>query len=109
VPAEFQCDVFLSHSAKDKEVVRPIAARLWADGLKVLFDEWVLKPSYSIPAKIDEGLKDSRALVLCVLAHACDPDRAQLEADTSRFRDPLNQERRFLPLRVDDARPIQNF
>jgi hypothetical protein len=31
---------FLSHSAKDKAVVRPLAERLRADGLKVWFDEW---------------------------------------------------------------------
>ncbi|MCX6878276.1 MAG: toll/interleukin-1 receptor domain-containing protein [Verrucomicrobia bacterium] len=37
---EFPCDVFLSHSAKDKAVVRPLAERLRADGLKVWFDEW---------------------------------------------------------------------
>ena len=37
---EFQYDVFLSHSAKDKAVVRPLAERLRADGVKVWFDEW---------------------------------------------------------------------
>jgi hypothetical protein len=33
-------------------------------------------------------------------------DWAQLEAGTLRFRDPLNKDRRFIPLRLDDA-PIQ--
>ena len=55
MPNEFPYDVFLSHSAKDKAVVRPLAERLRKDGLKVWFDEWVLKPSDSIPAKIEEG------------------------------------------------------
>jgi hypothetical protein len=32
----FPCDVFLSRSAKDKAVVRPLAERLQADGLKML-------------------------------------------------------------------------
>ena len=31
----FEYDVFLSHSAKDKAVVRPLAKRLRQDGLKV--------------------------------------------------------------------------
>ena len=53
-------DVFLSHSAKDKAVVRPLAERLRQDGLKVWFDEWVLKPGDSIPAKIEEGLEQSQ-------------------------------------------------
>ena len=99
-------DVFLSHSAKDKAVVRPLAERLRQDGLKVWFDEWVLRPGDCIPAKIEAGLEHSRVLVLCMSAHAFGSDWAQLEAGTFRFRDPLNQERRFIPLRLDDA-PIK--
>ena len=98
---EFQYDVFLSHSAKDKAVVRPLAERLRKDGLKVWFDEWVLKPGDSIPAKIDppslrsyggigEGLEHSRVLacpavasgrrrMLYLSAHAFGSDWAQLE------------------------------
>ncbi len=99
-------DVFLSHNSKDKAVVRPLAKRLQADGLKVWFDEWVLKPGDSILAKIDEGLEHSRVLVLCMSAQAFGSDWAQLEAGTFRFRDPLNRERRLIPLRLDDA-PIK--
>ena len=36
---DFTYDVFLSHSSKDKAVVRDIAERLRADGLRVWFDE----------------------------------------------------------------------
>ncbi|MFA5192336.1 MAG: TIR domain-containing protein [Verrucomicrobiia bacterium] len=99
----FTHDVFLSHSSKDKAVVRPLAERLQKDGLNVWFDEWVLKPGDSIPAKIEEGLEHSRVLVLCMSANAFGSDWAQLEAGAFRFRDPLNQERRFIPLRLDDA------
>ncbi len=53
----FPCDVFLSHSAKDKAVARPLAERLRKDGLKVWFNEWVLKPGDSIPAKIEERME----------------------------------------------------
>src|SRR5829696_4815280 len=52
---EIPYDVFLSHSAKDKAVVRDVAEQLRKDGVKVWFDEWVLKPGDSIPAKIEEG------------------------------------------------------
>ena len=111
MPADFQYDVFLSHSAKDKAVVRPLAERLRKDGLKGWVDEWVLKPGDSIPAKIEAGLEHSRVLVLCMSAQAFGSDWAQLEAGTCgrgnlRFRDPLNRERRFIPLRLDDA-PIK--
>ena len=45
-------------------------------------------------------------LVLCMSANAFGSDWAQLESGTFRFRDPLNKERRFIPLRLDDA-PIK--
>jgi len=96
---DFKYDVFLSHSTKDKEVVRSIAERLCADGLRVWFDEREIKPGHSISAKMEEGLEDSRVLVLCMSANAFGSDWAQLEAGTFRFRDPLNKDRRFIPLR----------
>ena len=114
---DFQYDVFLSHNTKDKAVVRPLAERLRQDGLKVWFDEWVLKPGDSIPAKIDppslgssgaieEGLEHSRVLVLCMSVNTFGSHWAQLEAGSFRFRDPLNPEHRFIPLRLNDA-PIK--
>jgi WD40 repeat protein len=100
---DFRYDVFLSHSSKDKAVVRPLAERLRADGLRVWYDEWELKPGDNILSKIEEGLEYSRVLVLCMSAHAFGSDWAQLESGTFRFRDPLNKERRFIPLRLDEA------
>ena len=86
--------------------MRAVAERLRADGLHVWIDDWEIKPGHNIPAKIDEGLEQSRVLVLCMSANAFGSDWAQLEAGTFRFRDPLNKERRFIPLRLDDA-PIK--
>lgn len=100
---DFGFDVFLSHSSKDKDVVRPLAERLRGDGVRVWFDEWQIKPGDSIPAKIEEGLERSRVLVLCMSGNAFGSDWAQLESGTYRFKDPLNKERRFIPLRLDDA------
>ena len=117
MPDGLQYDVFLSYSSKDRTIVCAVAERLRVDGLRVWFDEWVLKAGDSIPAKIEEGLEHSRVLacpavasarrrMLCMSANAFGSDWAQLEAGTFRFRDPLNKERRFIPLRLDDA-PIK--
>jgi hypothetical protein len=103
---QFKYDVFLSHSTKDKDVVRVVAERLKADDLKVWFDEWILKSNKNIPAKVEEGLERSRALVLFMSANAFGSDWSQLESQTFRFRDPSNKERRFIPLRLDDG-PIK--
>jgi len=94
----FIYDVFISHSAMDKVVVREVAERLRADGLKVWFDEWEIRPGDSIPAKIEEGLEHSRVLacpaiarrrMLCMSANAFGSDWAQLDRETNgcrRFR-----------------------
>ena len=117
---EFPSYVFLSHSAKDQAVVRPLAERLRADGVRAWFDEGGLQPGDSIEksqtktAKIEEGLdffsfgfrvSEFGFPRPCLSAHAFGSDWAQLESGTLRtgqrpFRDPLNKERRFLPLRV---------
>ncbi|WP_395743598.1 TIR domain-containing protein [Prosthecobacter sp.] len=128
MPDDLQFDVFLSYSTKDREVVYGIAEQLKSDGVKVWFDEWQIKvtegvnlgakPSLKERAaaklrdeldrkkKIEEGLERSRMLVLCMSANAFGTDWAELEPYTFRFRDPLNKERRFLPLRLDDT-PIK--
>ena len=62
MPDEFPCDVFLSHSAQDKAVVRPLAERLRADGVQVWFDEWVLKPGDSIEKNQSKTAKIAEAL-----------------------------------------------
>jgi hypothetical protein len=100
---EFQLDGFLSHSSKDKTVVRELGARLKRDGVRVWLDEEPIKPGDNMPAKIKEGLEHSRVLVLCMSANAFGSDWAQLEAGMFRFHDPLNKERRFLPLRLAAA------
>ena len=85
MPDDFHYDVFLSHSSKDKAVVRPLAERLRADGI---FKNSQLSTFISQPPG-GSGW-------------------AQLKSGTFRtgqrpFRDPLNKERRFLFLRLDDA------
>jgi hypothetical protein len=51
--AEFQYDVFLSHSSEDKAVVRPLAERSRKDGLnlEILHSAFILLPSPSVPIR----------------------------------------------------------
>ncbi|MEN9867587.1 MAG: hypothetical protein RL748_3177 [Pseudomonadota bacterium] len=104
-PAE-QFDVFLSHSSRDKIAVRALAERLKQGGLRVWFDEWEIRIGDSIPSRIEIGLESAKILILCMSAHAFGSDWTQLESQTFRFRDPLNKNRRFIPVRLDDT-PIK--
>src|SRR4051812_44865165 len=103
-PETFDFDVFLSHSSMDKSVVRDLAGRLKASKLKVWFDEWEIGPGDSIFAKIRDGLERSRILLLFMSRNGFGSGWATLEHQTILFADPLNRERRFIPLRLDDAR-----
>ena len=94
----FKFDVFLSHSNEDKLVVRELAERVKAYGLRVWFDEWQIRPAdmILIPQKIDEGLEVSRILLLAMSKAAFGSEWANLESGTFRFR---HKHRRFIRLR----------
>jgi hypothetical protein len=59
MPDRFAYDVFLSHNSKDKPRVRKLAEDLRTAGLRVWFDEWVLKPGDDIYLSIERGLHAS--------------------------------------------------
>ena len=119
----FHYYVFLCHRAKDKVVVRPLVERLRADGLNVWscppqplgeggFDECMLKPGDSILAKIEPPSLRSYSWTWEIQEYyvlACPAVASELRrrAGILLFRNSLNRERRFIPLRLDDA-PIKS-
>ncbi|MCK4414438.1 MAG: TIR domain-containing protein [Candidatus Eisenbacteria sp.] len=99
----FTYDVFLSHNAKDKPRVRRLAERLKQAGLRVWFDEWNVAPGDIISLKVDEGLDQSRVLLLCISPNALASGWVALERSTAIHRDPANEGRRFIPLLLADC------
>src|SRR3954451_9414602 len=104
MPDRFTYDVFLSHNSKDKPRVRKLAEDLRDAGLRVWFDEWVLKPGDDIYLSIERGLEAARAQVLCLSSAALGSEWVTLERSTVLFRDPTNADRRFFPLLLADCR-----
>ncbi len=103
MPEDFQYDVFLSHNAKDKPRVRRLAERLKAAGVRVWLDEWVIQAGDIIALKVDEGLEQSRVLLLCISPAALASGWVALERSTAVHRDPANAGRRFIPLLLGDC------
>jgi WD40 repeat protein/GTPase SAR1 family protein len=99
----FSYDVFLSHNAKDKPRVRRLAGRLKRAGLRVWFDEWNVHSGDVISLKVDEGLEQSRVLLLCISPNALASNWVALERSTAIHRDPSNEGRRFIPLLLADC------
>jgi WD40 repeat protein len=99
----FAFDVFLSHSSKDKPLVRELAERLKADGLRVWFDEWEIAPGDHISGKVVKGLEQSRRLVVVMTESFFASEWAAYEHYTVHFSAPTNAERRFIPLLAADC------
>jgi WD40 repeat protein/DNA-directed RNA polymerase subunit RPC12/RpoP len=99
----FKFDVFISHSVKDRLAARELAQRLKADGLRVWFVDWEVRPGRKTGPKIQEGLEQSRTLVLMLSSKVSTSEWVTFESQTILFIDPLNPQRRFIPLRLDDA------
>jgi WD40 repeat protein len=95
----FDYDVFLSHSPRDRSVVRALAERLRSDGLRVCFDE--AEPPDVKP--LLDGLESSRVLVPCLSADFFASTWGALESHSLLFRDATEAQRRFIPLRLDDS------
>ena len=108
----FRYDVFISHSAKDERVAHKLAERLKRDGVRVWLAEWELNLDQN-PAskrkKIKQGLEQSRVLVLCLSGNVTAEEWKRLERQSAHFRDPDNEQRRFIPLRLDDGEIKKHF
>jgi hypothetical protein len=101
---DFRYDVFLSHNTGDKPQVCRLAERLKKAGLRVWFDEWVMRPGDDIYVAIEHGLGAAWVQVLCLSPAALGSDWVTLERSTVLFRDPTNAGRRFIPLVPDRLR-----
>jgi tetratricopeptide (TPR) repeat protein len=100
---QFSHDIFVSHSSCDKPVVRKIAERLRENGLRVWFDEWSIPIGADISAAVEDGLQQSRTLLLCISKKSLNSDWVNAERSTAMFRDPMNRDRRFIPALIDDC------
>ncbi len=100
----FNWDVFLSHNSLDKPKVARLADRLKKAGFKVWFDDESIAGGEDISAAVEEGLEQSRVLLLCMTPAAFESEWVRLERHTALFRDPSNRERRFSPVLFEDCR-----
>ena len=83
-PSDFQYDVFLSHTSKDKDTVRDIANRLKSDGVRVWFAEWEI--NCDSPLALEEIVQLSSCWfrrVLSILLKSVQPQQVLGENEQS--------------------------
>ena len=106
---KFVFDVFLSYSSIDKNKIYPLAQRLKKDGLHVWLDEWEISPGDMIGLKIQQGLENSRTLLLCMTPAYFNSEWSKLEHYSLIYRDPANSKRRFIPILISRLRSSQYY
>jgi len=92
-------DVFISHASEDKDAfVRPLAEALTAKGVKVWYDEFVLKVGDSLRRSIDRGLADSRYGIVVLSTAFFAKNWPQYELDGLVTKENNSGEKVILPI-----------
>jgi hypothetical protein len=94
-------DVYLSFNGRDRNIAGGLADRLRSDGLRVWHTDSVVRPGEIARKKLDETLEQSRVFLACISANTSESDWTQIVAHSLRFRDPMDRDRQFIPLRLD--------
>jgi internalin A len=66
---EYEWDVFLCHSSKDKSLMNEIASDMKSKGIRYWLDQEQIETGDNIIDKITEGLLKSRNIAPCISAH----------------------------------------
>jgi hypothetical protein len=112
VSRDFEYDVFVSYSSKDRAVVQQLAERLKDEGLKVFIDQKSIKPGNDIVQTLHEALVSSRVYVICLSPNAIESHWVLAEQSTVLLDDPGNRQGRYLPVLIADCdipAPVRRF
>jgi hypothetical protein len=97
-------DVFLCHAGKDKErVVRPLAHKLEAAGISCWLDEAEVRWGDSIVSKVNEGLANSRFVIVVLSPSFVDKHWPQRELNSALHEEAGSGQVRVLPLLTGEA------
>jgi hypothetical protein len=97
-------DIFLCHASEDKEsVVRPLANLLESNGISCWLDEAEIHWGESITRKVNQGLLDSRFVVVVLSAHCMEKNWPQRELYAALNLEASSGQVKILPLLVGDS------
>jgi len=91
-------DVFLSHNRLQKRWVRSLCAFLRSKGLTVFFDEDTINPGEPILGAIEQGVENSRHVILVLSPSSVKSKWVTLEAELTIQEDPDARKRSLIPV-----------
>lgn len=96
--------IFISHTAKDKPIVEPIAIRLsQVFGTEnVFYDSWSIQPGDGIIDKMNQGLSSCKFFFFFVSKNSLQSNMVKLEWQNAIMK-ATNNEARLIPVKLDDC------
>jgi hypothetical protein len=96
-------DVFISHASEDSAWCKKLVKRLQKYGLIVWFDEFQLRAGSSLPNAINEGLANSRRVVIVMTPDYFAKDWTQVEASFAINQDSSGRQQFVIPILRKDC------
>lgn len=95
--------VFISYTQEDKKYASLIADRLRDAGHHVWYDTWALRAGDNLIQKINEGLKETDALIVMVSKSALRSKWVMHEFSAIALGDLSGEKSRIIPVLVDKS------
>lgn len=95
--------VFLSHSSKDKPIIRKLAADLTAEGIGVWLDEQRIRVGESIAGRIAQGLAESDYFLVALSQHSVASEWVTRELNTALMNEIAKRQVSILPIKLESC------
>ncbi len=95
-------DLFVSYPSEERAIVQHLAERLRREGFGIWLDNEQLDPGDSISVGIEQGIRDSRFLAVCISRHLKRSEWCQLEYSSFLQREMQRSGSRIIPIVVGD-------
>ena len=99
--AEYKYDVFISYANEDKQTAYSLKHMLSSHGIKVWIDDEHIQLGDSIVRKIEEGIKSSKFLLLCISENFFKSSWCKGEYEPLLAREISTQETSILPVIIN--------
>ncbi len=96
-------DVFISHASEDTAWCEKLVKRLQKYGLKVWFDEFQVRAGSSLSNAINDGLANSRRVVIVMTPDYFAKDRTQVEASFAINQNSSGRRQVVIPVLLKDC------
>lgn len=108
-PAIYSYDAFVSHNKADKKVARHLVHLLEAEGYAIWFDENSIPDGTSIIQAVQDGLRQSRRIIVLLSPASLRSDWVEKEYLTQMMKDPMNRTRRIIPVLLKECKVLPDF